>query len=411
MRVWAQDDVVRCARVGRCRLDARGPGRVPRRLLLPSEPARDRRRRRNSGARPHFFANAFTPLGNAAFRWGAPTPPGPGFGLTDIGVPAILEFVSTQAYALRSASPERFGFGVVPGATATDTLAVEDRVAAAIHDSDAAPIGACGASGEWCDSSVDGAAFTDAWKTFTDVTPPVITPHIVGTLGSPGWYVSDVSVTWTVTDPESSFTASGCDAATITADTAGITLTCTATSYGGTATGSATVKRDATPPMPTVPTADVVADATSPAGQAVGFTATATDTIDSAPSLQCTPASGSVFTIGTTTVTCTASDDAGNHTTATFSVYVRGAAAQTAALMDLVVATGAKQGVVNSLNAKLAAVQLAVAADNADKRADAAKQLQAFTNEVEAQSGKALSADQASQLIAAAQQIEVVLGP
>lgn len=82
-----------------------------------------------------------------------------------------------------------------------------------------------------------------------DTTPPVITPTVTGTLGNNGWYVSDINVSWTVTDPDSVISSqTGCGATTVTADTAGITFTCTATSVGGTASQSVTVKRDATAP-------------------------------------------------------------------------------------------------------------------------------------------------------------------
>ena len=83
-----------------------------------------------------------------------------------------------------------------------------------------------------------------------DATPPVIAPTITGTLGNDGWYTSDVTVTWSVTDAESPVTAqTGCDASTLTSDHAGTTYTCTATSAGGTTTQEVTVKRDATPPV------------------------------------------------------------------------------------------------------------------------------------------------------------------
>jgi NHL repeat len=83
----------------------------------------------------------------------------------------------------------------------------------------------------------------------SDTTPPVITPTVTGTKGNNGWYTSDVTVTWTVTDPESAISSKvGCDPASISIDTTVQTVTCTATSAGGTATQSVTVKRDATPP-------------------------------------------------------------------------------------------------------------------------------------------------------------------
>ncbi len=83
-----------------------------------------------------------------------------------------------------------------------------------------------------------------------DNTPPVITPNIVGTLGNNDWYISDVTVSWSVVDNESNISSSsGCDSTTISSDTTGVTLTCTATSAGGTASESVTIKRDATPPV------------------------------------------------------------------------------------------------------------------------------------------------------------------
>ena len=83
-----------------------------------------------------------------------------------------------------------------------------------------------------------------------DTTPPVITPNVVGTLGDNGWYVSDVTVSWSVVDDESSYTInSGCDTTLVNYDTAGVTLGCTATSTGGTSSQSVTIKRDATAPM------------------------------------------------------------------------------------------------------------------------------------------------------------------
>jgi hypothetical protein len=167
--------------------------------------------------------------------------------------------------------------------------------------------------------------------------------------------------------------------------------------------------RDTTPPTITTPS-NAAVDATSPDGALVSYSVTVTDDVDQNPSWSCTPASGSSFPTGDTTVSCTASDATGNQATATFAVHVRGAAEQTSALADLVQATNAKQGIVNSLDAKLNAAQEALAAANADNRADASNKLDAFVNEVAAQAGKALTSDQATQLINAARRIQAVLG-
>lgn len=152
---------------------------------------------------------------------------------------------------------------------------------------------------------------------------------------------------------------------------------------------------DRTPPQLAVP-AEIVTDALLPAGAIVSFGVVATDETDPAPTVACTPQSGTTFAIGTTTVTCIATDAAGNTATATFTVHVRDAAEQLAALVGLAKASGASDGLTNSLLVKL---------DTLDTH-----RLRAFVNEVEAQTGKALTQPQASQLVTAANRILAVLG-
>jgi hypothetical protein len=82
-----------------------------------------------------------------------------------------------------------------------------------------------------------------------DPTPPVVTPVIIGTLGSLGWYTSNVTNSWSVVDPESDIlSTTGCDTRTMTVDTAGTRLTCTAESDGGETTVSKNFKIDKTAP-------------------------------------------------------------------------------------------------------------------------------------------------------------------
>ena len=100
--------------------------------------------------------------------------------------------------------------------------------------------------------NVDQSPASRSWTVQTDSTPPVITPDVSGTLGNNGWYTSNVSVSWTVTDAESAVTSksASCDTTTIiNTDTTGQTVSCTATSAGGTDTKSVTIKRDATAPV------------------------------------------------------------------------------------------------------------------------------------------------------------------
>ena len=64
-------------------------------------------------------------------------------------------------------------------------------------------------------------------------------------------------MSWTVADTDSTVSSqTGCGATTITTNTPGTTLTCSATSLGGTASRSVTITRDATPPLVTCASAD-----------------------------------------------------------------------------------------------------------------------------------------------------------
>jgi hypothetical protein len=76
------------------------------------------------------------------------------------------------------------------------------------------------------------------------------------------------------------------------------------------------------PPTINVP-ASLVVEATGPAGAQVTYAASANDVADGTLVPSCTPASGSTFPIGTTAVTCTATDSARLQGQASFPVTVR----------------------------------------------------------------------------------------
>lgn len=155
------------------------------------------------------------------------------------------------------------------------------------------------------------ATFTLKVLAPSDTTPPVITQNVSGTLGDNGWYVSDVDVSWTVTDAESTVTStSGCGLTTIDYDTAGVTLTCSATSAGGTSSQSVTIKRDATNPN-----VSLVGGPANGGSYYFGFVpaaptcsaSDATSGLDGVCSV-----SGYETIVGNHTVTASASDFAGN---------------------------------------------------------------------------------------------------
>jgi hypothetical protein len=84
-----------------------------------------------------------------------------------------------------------------------------------------------------------------------------------------------------------------------------------------------TLSDDQPPSFTTVP-GSTTTEATGPGGAAVGWSIAATDNIDPSPTINCDHASGSTFPLGTTAVTCTATDSSGNTTptAATFNVTV-----------------------------------------------------------------------------------------
>lgn len=100
------------------------------------------------------------------------------------------------------------------------------------------------------------------------------------------------------------------------------TVNCTATSSGGTATASFIITVvDTTAPALDIPRSLRV-QATSNDGAVVNYNASATDLVDGSVAVNCSPASGSTFAIGTTAVSCTASDSRGNTASGGFDVTV-----------------------------------------------------------------------------------------
>lgn len=132
------------------------------------------------------------------------------------------------------------------------------------------------------------------------------------------------------------------------------TVSCTATDNAGNASAAKSfivTVRDTTAPAITPP-ADQLVEATGPMGAAVAYTATATDLVDGTVTPSCSPASGSVFPLGATTVTCTATDAHGNSGSESFSVTVRDTTAPTLNLPgDIVVKATSAAGATVTFNA------------------------------------------------------------
>ncbi len=88
-----------------------------------------------------------------------------------------------------------------------------------------------------------------------------------------------------------------------------------------------------TPPVINNTPSNITAEATSASGATVTFAMpSATDNVDGTDAVSCSPASGSIFALGTTTVTCTATDRAGNSSHTTFTVTIRDTTVPTVSL-------------------------------------------------------------------------------
>jgi hypothetical protein len=159
--------------------------------------------------------------------------------------------------------------------------------------------------------------------TVVDTTPPVVTvpADITTEATGPGTVVTFTS---TATDNIDGSVGTTCTPASGSAFAVGTTtVQCRATDAHGN-TGSKSfhvIVRDTTPPVVTVPE-NITTNATSPAGAPVTFTVTATDLVDGNVATACTPASGSTFALGTTTVNCSATDAHGNTGHGSFTVTV-----------------------------------------------------------------------------------------
>lgn len=126
--------------------------------------------------------------------------------------------------------------------------------------------------------------------TTSDSCPPVTVTN-----NAPAAYpVGTTTVVWTATDANGNFTTKD----------------------------QKVVVNDTTPPV-LVEGPDQVVEATSPDGATATFNVTASDLADTTPAVTCSSTSGSTFPLGTTTVTCTATDRNGNTATDSFTVKVQ----------------------------------------------------------------------------------------
>jgi hypothetical protein len=158
-----------------------------------------------------------------------------------------------------------------------------------------------------------------------DTTPPNVTVpgNISAEATGPGGAVVTYSGTSATDIVDGAITPTCAPASGSTFALGDTTVTCSATdAHNNTASKTFKVTvQDTTAPSLTLP-GNKTAVATSSSGATVTYTATANDLVDGAITPSCSPASGSVFSLGKTAVNCSATDAAGNTGKGSFDVTV-----------------------------------------------------------------------------------------
>jgi hypothetical protein len=140
----------------------------------------------------------------------------------------------------------------------------------------------------------------------------------------------------------------------------------------------------------------------------VSFAVTAIDDVDGALTPTCTPASGARFAIGVATVSCSATDRAGNTARATFPVVVKGALRQLRDEISFVKSASLRRATKHALVRKLRRAETALIDG---RRRVARRRLHAVLEYVEAHAGRTIPRPTARRLAADVARIARVIGP
>jgi hypothetical protein len=237
-----------------------------------------------------------------------------------------------------------------------------------------------GASFSCTATSGAGLSTTGGITVKRDASAATIVPSVNGSLGNNGWYVGDVTVSFAVNDATSGVasTSAGCATSVTNSDNAGTTYTCSAVNGAGLSSSAGTsARRDATKP---------VIAYTGNAGsytvdQTVAITCTATDAMSGIAAKDCASINGAAYTFaaGTNSFNASATDNAGNSAAASTSFTV---SVTQGSLCNLVKRWVSNAGVQNSMCSKI------------DQQS-----WYALRNELSAQSGKFISAANATTLL------------
>jgi hypothetical protein len=270
-------------------------------------------------------SGATFPLGTTTVACSASTAGGTSSDTFHVTVVDTTGPVLTLPGTINTGATSGAGAVVTFAATATDLVDGSTPVFCNPPSGSTFPIGTtvvqCGSG----DSRLNTASGSFLVIVSADVTPPVLT--LPSNITAEATSASGAVVTYTASandnvDGPVAVTCSPASGSTFPIGTT--TVQCSATdAHGNTANGSFTVTvRDTTPPALALP-ANITAEATSASGAVVTYTASANDGVDGPVAVTCSPASGSTFPIGTTTVQCSASDAHSNAANGSFTVTVR----------------------------------------------------------------------------------------
>lgn len=313
---------------------------------------------------------------------------------------------TASAAVARTAAPSNTGPTVeVTGAEDGGTYEIGDEPTAACAVTDAedgdstfaaevteldGPLAAYGVGSQTatCEYTDEGGLSASASATYSiaDTGAPTLSGAPETSPNAAGWYRSPVSIEWTASDSGVGIAAAPGDSTL--GEGANQRATATVTDRAGNATTA-----DSDPAVNvdlTAPTVVWTGGSTYGIDQTVALTCSASDALSGVSSSSCGGASGAATTydVGTNTVTKTVYDAAGNSTTksATFTVTV-----SSSSLCGLVRKLVSSTDVADGLCSKLAAA----AKSSAPAKAN---QLNAFRNQLDAQTGKSVSAANAALL-------------
>jgi hypothetical protein len=208
--------------------------------------------------------------------------------------------------------------------TATDAVAGVVTVNCTPASGSAFPVGSTTVNCSASDPSGHSAS-TSFHVIVADHTPPVITVPTDITAQATGLGGAAVTFAFSAADPDDAVSTSSCTPASGATFSIGqTTVTCNATdshSNSASKTFKVTVV-DTTPPVLSNVPADKTVEANGFAGSIVDFVLPTAVDLGEPRLVTCAPAPNSTFALGTTTVTCSASDGRGNTGTATFKITV-----------------------------------------------------------------------------------------